>query len=182
MNIIPRLMTRKNLQILWAIAEEEGSLRELGERIKCSPGKVHQAILIFKRYGLISVRKEKNRTIIAMNRKSPLYQKIKALVNISRILESRAYLFLKKKAVVGVYGSYAQGTDEKGSDVDLLVFSEKKEIKLRVAIRMLEGEIGKRVNPFILSRERLAKLEKQDKEFAVRLRLTTVMLNGEIFG
>ena len=179
---MPKLLTRTNLEMLSALAEQEYSLRELAERLKCSPAKIHQAAKIFKRHGLILTERRRNRLFLKPDRKSPLYQRIKALINISRITGSKTYLILRKTGRIGVYGSYAAGTDEKESDVDLLIVTEKKELALRKMIRALEEELEKKVNILVLTKEQLASLEKTDREFSVRLRLTTISLNGEIFG
>jgi len=182
MNDLSRLLSKRNLELLDAISYEELSLRGAADKLNCSPGKVHQAVALFKKHGIVTVRKVKNRMLISPNRESPVYQKIKALMNISKIVGLRQYKKLAGIARIGVYGSYSQGTDDKDSDIDLLIITEKKELQLRDAIRQLEDVVGKKVNPLVLTRERLEKLESEDKEFHTRLKITVVALNGDIFG
>lgn len=181
MNIFYQLLTKMNLEILAALAEQESSLRELAERVNCSPAKIHQAISLFKRDGLVTTKRLKNRLLILPDRKNPLYRRVKALINISKIINAKGYAPLKKIGLLGVYGSYAQGTDDKESDIDLLIVTDKKEMELRDAIRILEKELGKKINPLVKTRKQLGELEKEDKEFGIRLKLTTVELNGDLF-
>ncbi|MFH1072241.1 MAG: nucleotidyltransferase domain-containing protein [Nanoarchaeota archaeon] len=181
MNTLSRLLTEKNLLILTLLGEEELSVREAAERAHCSPGKVHQAAVLFKRHGLVKVKKVKNRSVLVVQRQNPLYRKVKALVNVSEMLHSEGYRRLREKALIGIYGSFAQGTDDKDSDVDLLIVTEKKELEIRDALRMLEKNVKRKISPLKLSKEKLSSLEQRDQEFYLRLRLTTLALNGEIF-
>ncbi len=182
MNSLASVMTRINLSIIALIAQEELSLREIAEKVGCSPGKVHHAISLFKKQGMVTLEKRKNRIIPKPNREHALYQKVKALINTSMILDAEAYKQLVGVAAIGIYGSYAQGTDDASSDVDLILITNKRELEIREHIRNLEREIGKRVSPLIVTKKKLKQLEKADKEFYIRLKLTAVILNGDIFG
>ena len=182
MNKLPLLLTRMNLRIVTLIAEGEFPLREVAEKLACSPGKVHQAAQLFKAAGLVSTERVKNRLIIKPERNSPLYKKIKSLTNIHRFMGTKSYKSLKSVGLIGIYGSYSQGTDDKESDIDLVILTEKKELHVRELIRDLEEELDKRINPLILSPQKIKKMEKDDKEFHTRLKLTTLELNGDMFG
>ncbi len=182
MNNISSLLTRINLEIIAIISEESLSLRDIASRLRCSVGKVHQAIKLFKQNGLVKTEKIKNRLIIKPDRNNPIYQKIKALINISKIINSKTYKRIKKIGIIGIYGSYAHGSDDKESDVDLLILTDRKELELREMIRELEKELSKKINPLILTRQKLNNLERENKEFYIRLKLTTTILNGDIFG
>ena len=182
MNNISSLLTRINLEIIAIISEESLSLRDIASRLRCSVGKVHQAIKLFKQNGLVKTEKIKNRLIIKPDRNNPIYQKIKALINISKIINSKTYKRINKIGIIGIYGSYAHGSDDKESDVDLLILTDRKELELREMIRELEKELSKKINPLILTRQKLNNLERENKEFYIRLKLTTTILNGDIFG
>lgn len=182
MNSISALLTRRNLEILELISQQSLALREIAEQLKCSPGKVHQAIAVFKGFEIIKTERKKGRLIISPNKENPLYQKIKALININKILNARTYSKIAKIGICGVYGSYSRGTDDAESDIDLLIVTGKKELGLRDDIRSLENELNKKINPLIMTEQKLKMLEQQDKEFFIRLKLTMTQLNGEIFG
>src|SRR3989344_5238561 len=129
MNNLSSVFTKKNIEILSLLSKESLSLRDIAEKIKCSPGKVHQAIEIFKRFRIVKTIKHKNRLIIHPNRESVLYQKIKVLMNMDEMMTSKTYSVLTKIAKAGIYGSYDQGTDDQQSDIDLLLLTEKKELE-----------------------------------------------------
>lgn len=163
---LPRIFTTMNLRLFEALDKEEGSLRELAERIGASPGKVHQAASIFEEAGIIETETRRNRRIARLTRGYPLTRQIKALLNVHRILSAEGFEALKKEGRILVYGSSARGTDTPESDLDLLILTRKKELALREKIRKLEAALGRRISPLVMSEEEFARL---DAEFAARL-------------
>lgn len=92
--------------------------------------------------------------------------------NISRII-SRLVKGLKEKyqpEKIILYGSYAYGTPDEASDIDLLIIKETKErpIDRRIAVRRLVSDIRRKI-PFsslVLTPEELAsRLEAGDDFF-----------------
>jgi predicted nucleotidyltransferase len=163
------LFTKQNLQLLEALDQEESSLRDLAERAKVSPAKVHQASILFNKIGLITTRKEKNRKVFSLNRNHPLTKKIKALANLFRILSVRSTARLKKKGKIILYGSYARGEDDAESDVDLMILTTASRLSIQPLIRQLSEELGKEVRPNIMTREEFENLEKKDAAFTNRV-------------
>lgn len=182
MNNLKELLSNKSLEILYLISEETLSIRDIAYKLKCSPGKVHQAVSIFKKNEIINTERYKNTLLTKPNRKNPIYKKIKSLININKIINSKAYKKLKKQGVIGVYGSYDNGTDDKESDIDMIIITEKKEIDFREELRNIAKELNKKVNPLVINKNKLKRLEESDPQFYLRLKLTTIELNGEIFG
>lgn len=182
MNIIPELATDKNLDILDLIAREELSIRSIAERLDCSPAKVHQAVALFKRHGMVTTERKKNTLLVKPNRGNPLYRGVKSLINISSILDSEAYRKLAKEGSIGVYGSFAQGTDDQHSDVDLLIVTERKQLELAGHIIRLTEDLRREVHPVVMTPEKLRILEQKDYEFYIRLKLTMIQLNGGQIG
>jgi len=176
---LARLLSATNLRIIDAIAREELSIRGIAERVDCSPAKAHQAVTLFRSYGLVSTKRRKNLLVVRPNRQHPLYQKLKALINIGSLLQSRGYRELTKHAVVGVYGSFAAGTDDDFSDVDLLVITTKSRLHLMEHTHLLSEELRREVHPVVLTPEGLRKLEAKDYEFFTRLNITVIGLNGD---
>ena len=176
------LLSKKNIAIFNALSKQTLSIRDLAEKVKCSPGTVHRAVLLFKKNNLVNTKKHKNTLLVIPERKSPLYIKIKSLINISTILKSKGYPSLSKAGVIGIYGSYAKGTDDPNSDIDMLILSDKKEMKVQEIIRALGKELGKNINPLIITPNKLQTLEMNDPEFYSRIKFGLIELNGEIFG
>ncbi|HIH05043.1 TPA: helix-turn-helix domain-containing protein [Candidatus Woesearchaeota archaeon] len=77
---LPGIFTKTNLEILALLGKEKLHIREIAERLGCSPAKVHGCIATFREHGLTTERWEKNRKIIILNEKSGLLQAINQLM------------------------------------------------------------------------------------------------------
>lgn len=170
---INKILTKTNLRIISLIDKESCHIRDIAEKLNISPGKVQQAINIFRENRLVKEKKVKNRIEISLDRDNILLHKIKALINYSGIINSKYYKNLEKIGEVGVYGSFNKGTDDKDSDIDLFISTDKKELEITPIIRDLEKEMKRKINFIILNNKKIAQLKKQDPEFYIRLKLTS---------
>ncbi|MDA1197152.1 MAG: lyase family protein [Nanoarchaeota archaeon] len=71
---IEKIFTKQNLRILHILEQGPSHLREIADKLKISPAKVHGAITLFSKHNLINEQKEKNRRVITLNTKSDLIQ------------------------------------------------------------------------------------------------------------
>lgn len=106
-------------------------IRELAREAKISPNTVISAIDGLEKEGIIRKRAKKHIVEIAANLDSPQFKARKKLFNLSEIYKSKIIDFLIKfynpKAII-MFGSYSRGEDVKGSDIDIAVIIDKKEI------------------------------------------------------
>lgn len=179
--MLTEIFTKTNLKILNLLFKESLHIREIAEKLDCSPAKVHKAVQLFKKKDIVKEQKVKNRKVISINTDSCELKRIRSLINLDSFLNTKAYKKLKKIGKLGLYGSFAAGTDDSGSDIDLWIFTDKKELELRSFIRELEKELEKPVRILILNKEKLKIFQKNDPEFYIRLKLTSTCLDGEIF-
>ncbi|MBI2656297.1 adenylosuccinate lyase [Candidatus Woesearchaeota archaeon] len=89
------IFTKVNVQILELLSREKLHIREIAERVKCSPAKVHACIKVFKKNDIIREVKEKNRKVIVLNLDNELSRHILQLVNIDKSIEG-PYLIPEK--------------------------------------------------------------------------------------
>lgn len=183
MNDLSKVFTKNNIKILELIGSEALHIREIAERTSTSPATVHQAIKLFKKLDFVIEKKIKNRKVVSLNRKNVLLRKVRSLININKLVSSKAYKKLKQYGVVGIYGSFARGEDVPESDVDLWVYSKERTsvIKLKSIIRSLSKDLGKETRLLMLTDKKIKELKEKDPEFYYRLKLTSVVLNGYVF-
>lgn len=86
---ISEIFTKKNIEILRLLEKESLHIRDIADRLKCSPAKVHNTIQIFKKNDLIIEEKQKNKIIIKLNKKSDLLKNIESLINLEKPEESK---------------------------------------------------------------------------------------------
>ena len=87
MEEISRIFTNINIQILELLSRERLHIREIADRVKCSPAKVHACIAVFKKNSIVKEVDEKNRKVIVLNLENELTKKILQLVNIDKNIE-----------------------------------------------------------------------------------------------
>ena len=177
------LFTRENMRILEVLFREPLYISEIADKVGCSPSTAHRAISLLKREGIASLRKVKNKIVAELDRGNVLLKNIKSLLNVNSLLSLNELKNLQKYGAIGIYGSFAEGTDGPESDIDMWLYSEKKTsaLDLRKAVRSLERKLGRRISSIILSPAKLKKLKAEDLEFYYRLKLTSIPLEGDIF-
>jgi predicted nucleotidyltransferase len=104
------------------------------------------------------------------------YSKNKKLISkmINELVES-----LKSKTdlrMLVLFGSHAKGTERKGSDIDLLIISDKEGVVHR-EISTLEMKYSKNINPVIITEKMFVKMLKEEKQNIAK----EVLLDGIIF-
>lgn len=175
------IFTAKNLDILNILFQQSLYIREIAEKLGCSVAKVHEAVQLFKEKGLVKEKQVKNRKVISINEESCELKRIKSLINVDLFLNTKTYKKLKKLGKTGLYGSFASGENDPGSDIDMWIYTDKKEMEIRGLIREFESELKSKINLLVLNKEKLGLLKKKDPEFYIRLKLTSICLEGDIF-
>ena len=171
---ISELFTKNNIRILKLIAKERLHVRDIAEKLDISPATVHNFAKKLKEEGLLKEEKDKNRIILRLNNNHPLIKQARTILNYQDFIKTKTYKKLKKIGEMGIYGSYAEGTDDAQSDLDLWMKTDKKELELRPLIRELEEELRTKVSLLVLTKEKIKSIEKNDSEFFMRLKLTSV--------
>ena len=179
--MLDQIFTKKNVEILCLLKERDLHLREIASKLNCSVGKVHSASKLFQKYNLVKKERQKNIRVYSLNRSNSLLKQIISLINLSRLLKAKYFKKLLKEGQLGIYGSFANGTDDNKSDIDLWLFTDKQLLTLHPLINGLENEFNKAVNLLILNKKKLNALKQQDYEFYIRLKLTSIQLGGDIF-
>ena len=87
MEELSNVFTKINLQILELLSREKLHIREIAERVKCSPAKAHACIKVFNKNNIVKEVNEKNRKVIVLNLENELTRQILQLVNIDKNIE-----------------------------------------------------------------------------------------------
>src|SRR3989344_8358538 len=95
MKDLASIFTKINLQILELLSREKLHIREIAERINCSPAKVHACIKVFKQNDIVREVDEKNRKVIVLNIENELTRQILQLINMDKSIEG-PYLVAEK--------------------------------------------------------------------------------------
>lgn len=89
MEELSNIFTKINIQILELLSRERLHIREIADRIKCSPAKVHACIKIFKRNDIVKEVDDKNRKVIVLNYDNEITNQILQLINPENTLQKK---------------------------------------------------------------------------------------------
>lgn len=99
-------------------------LRELSKEVGVSPSSVKKALDKASSLGLIKEESRANLRIISGNTEETLFKYMKLIKNIA-LLKELAHHY-KNALTITLYGSFAQGTNNTNSDIDLFILTNKK--------------------------------------------------------
>ena len=153
-------------------------LREIERRTGLSTGSLRQEITKLRKLGLITLRKDGNRTYYEANSHHPLFEDIHRIVlkTVGLVDVLKASLGTTGIQCAFVFGSVAQGTAKAESDIDLMVVGS---IGLRKLTSLLSGvgnQLGREINPHVLTPE-----EYQDRVRRKEHFITSVLASPKLF-
>ena len=103
----------------------------------------------------------------------------------ARIIKlSNIVLFDEKIIGMGVYGSYAKGTNDENSDIDIWIKSKGplKEDDIAKFEYEMSKKLGARLNVTVLYPKKIERLKKDDKEFYYSIASGSFLIRGEGLG
>lgn len=158
---------------------EKFSVREIGRKLKINPAQVS-----------ITLNKLRKNNVIKNNRLSitnPLVKSLKIFFNTIELLNKGvvkiiASEFKKELESLIVYGSWAKGTNNYDSDVDLFLKIKRKVSEERIALlsKRLADSLDAEVHLLVLTEDKLSSLKKKDPFFYSAM-INGILLWGEPF-
>jgi predicted nucleotidyltransferase len=136
--------------------------RKTGEDIK----NIHQELQNLEGIGLLRSEVQGNQKYYSVDEKFFLYPELKAI-----IFKTTGVLGLLKEAlnklkgvdVAFIYGSYAQGTESKNSDVDIFIIGDPDLTVLNETVAGLEEQLNREINYMVFDRDEF-EMRIKDKE------------------
>lgn len=165
-------------KLLFSGAERELHIREIQRRSSLNDSTIRQELKKLVRLDLVKGRKDSNRIYYRANRDHPLYPDIRNLAiktsGIAHVL--RNAMVDRRVHAAFVFGSIATGEESAGSDVDIFVIGE---IGFRDLSELLSGcseEIGREINPYVMTKEEYRKRVKSGEHF-----ISNILKSSKIF-
>ena len=182
MDVLIELLSSKTraaiVRLLFGLTPVPLHAREIERRAGVTLGAVRQEAAKLLRLGLVTVRKDGNRTYYEANRRHPLYEEIHRIV-----LKTAGLTDVLKAALADsgvqfafVFGSVAQGTAKAESDVDLMIIGN---IGLRKASALLSGvgnQLGREINPHVMTPQEYKDRLRRKEHFVANVMASTRIL------
>jgi len=163
-------ITSRSLEILYYLLSnpmEQFHGRQIARQTSVSVGAVNQFLRKFYKIDLVEMSRRGKTNLYRANLKNPIARQFKVLFNVLTLNELIDKIKDDSDRIV-LFGSCAEGTDVKDSDIDLFVLtSDIKTIQREV--RLYERKIDRKIAPIIINPNELAKMKTKDKPLHERI-------------
>lgn len=173
------MSTKERIRILEQVLSGDNlNTNRISKEANVNKGLVSRYFKILVSFGILGKR---GRSYI-LKQNSPVFRSIKIMFNIVKL--SKIIPFDEKIIGMGVYGSYAKGTNDKNSDIDIWIKSESplKEEDIAKFEYEMSKRFGSRLNVTILYPKKIGRLKKEDKEFYYSIVSGSILIWGENLG
>lgn len=165
-------------RLLFGIDACELHGREIARRAGLNDATVRQELRRLTGLGLLTCRRDGNRALTRANTGHPLYPDIRNLV-----LKTSGLADVLREAmdspdirVAFVFGSVAAGSENSGSDVDLMVIGNLTLRKLTALLSGVPSRLGREINANVFSPREFARRKRVRDHF-----LTEVLTASKVF-
>lgn len=172
------------LALLFAHADQAFYLREVVRRTGLAHGAVQRELALLLRLGLLTRTQRGRQVYHQANRQSPVFPELRGLmlktVAMGDALRAALDSLGERVSVAFVYGSFARGEENAGSDVDLLLIAEVSARKVAAVLGPVGREIGRELNTAVYQQaEFQERVERGDHFITEVLNSPKVFLIGD---
>jgi len=130
---------------------------------------VQRELARFEQAGLLLSTVDGNRKYFQANRNAPVFMDLRSLLARTAGFADAFREWLQMKAdsidAAFIFGSFAQGTETAGSDIDLLVIGRLSGRELSRLLAPLKADLDREVNPITISPDEFVQRFKQKEPF-----------------
>ena len=143
------------LALLYGQSDQAFYVRQIARHVRASVGSVQRELKKLAEVGLITRTSVGNQVFYQVNRRSPVFAEMRALVNKTAGLFHVLGTALKPLAgqikVAFVYGSIARQEEKAESDIDLMIFGDARLDDVLASLSEAETSLSRTVNPTVYS-------------------------------
>lgn len=149
------------LTIFMLHPDETYHQRQLAAILSRSRRPVQLNLKRLENLGIISSRMDGNRIAYSCDKSSPLFQELRRIilktVGFGSLLKEGLGELVDQIEVAFIYGSIAEGTDNIGSDIDVLIIGDISTREAVSALSQVKKEIKREINVNVYSRQEFGK-------------------------
>jgi predicted nucleotidyltransferase len=162
------------LGLLFGQPERRFQSAELIRLAGSGTGAVHRQLQRLERAGLVTASRHGNQKYYAAHKEAPAFPELHGLIvkTIGIVEPLRAALATIAEAIelAFVFGSVAKGTERAGSDLDLLVVTDKLAYAdIYAALPQAEQALGRTINPTAFTRAEWKEKRARPDSFVARI-------------
>ena len=141
--------------------------REIARQLGVSAGAANQYLRRFRELGLLEMDKRGRTILYRANLRNPASRQFKVLFNILALDDLLNDIKPFSDRIV-LFGSCAEGTDTKDSDIDLFILSAEPPV-LQRRIGGYSQKIDRKITPIVVDSIEMAKMRIRDKPLYERI-------------
>ena len=153
--------------------DEKFHVRELARLTGFSPGSIHREMKIMAEAGLLQRERIGNQVLYQANRECLVYEDLASIfrktTGLVMVLQKTLQGIADQVQTALVFGSMASGTQSEFSDIDVLILSQLPLIEFVKALAPAREELGREINPVVMTEKRFAELAAKQDRFAMRV-------------
>lgn len=148
------------IEVLGNDPETRFHVRAVAERAKVSVGAASMVLRGLERSGLLTVEEEGNMKFYQYDLSDPVARQWKVLFNTTRLRPLAEALKEETERVI-LFGSTAEGTDTRDSDVDLFVLTQNEPLVKQI-LRDFRRKYSRQLSPLIMNAVGYSRLRRHD--------------------
>src|SRR5580704_4839597 len=158
---------RRVLGLLLLHPDERYHVREIARLTNTTAGTLHRELSKLAKANVLLRELSGNQVYYQANRNFPIYTELTSILKktsglVDVLFDSLAPL-VEKIEVAFIFGSVAKGTENLGSDIDVLIIGDIDFTEIVTALYSAQSSLGREINPKVYSREQWETcLQKQD--------------------
>ena len=177
--------TRSNLlAFFFAHADERYYVRELASLTGEDAGNLSRELSRLKKEGVFHSTRKGRIKFYSLNKEYPLYSDLKSIFFKTEGAEGalkKLVLAHKDIDIAFIYGSFAMGSENKMSDIDLAIVGKFNRDKLTRELRGLEAKLKREINFSSYTKEEFDQERKKEGTFlSIVLDGKIILLKGKI--
>lgn len=175
-------LTWKILAYFLAHPSDEIYVKELARRLEAGPTNANNALRTLKKIGLLQRQGRARSHFYSLSNDSVIVKYLKIAYFLARLEEAKLVdrFFEVDEDLISlcIYGSFADGTFDEKSDLDLLIISHKEKSLFNPVVLKLETSLKLEINVELFSLSRWKRVKEDDKEFYQEVRSSHILLYG----
>lgn len=170
---ISRSKTRKAiLQLYFSHPEKKYYLRQLEKKTNFPVQNIRRELINLEKKGMFKREKSGNQVYYFLNRESPIYSDIRNIISKTIGIENQLRESLSEVSGIRkafIFGSFADGTQDSLSDIDIMIVGDINEDDLLEKISRLENKFEREINYHIYSEKEFGERRKEENSFISKI-------------
>lgn len=164
---------RQMLAVLFMHPDERFHVRQLARLTGVSAGSLHRELKAMASAGILQRESLGNQVLYQVNPNCPIHDELASIFRktsgLAFIVRDALQELSDKISFAFVFGSMASGRQHIDSDIDICVLGEVELIDVVKAVKPLRHNLGREINPVVMSTPRFLQQLAAKERFAERL-------------